>query len=117
MTTTTRTPEQQREYDSKVVLADALNELRANLGTAIRDLREALDTLSNVENSLKEIPDDIDAESIDVSVIVYALALADDEWSEPINVRSIQGDIDEASGNLSEAVGQVDYLEAGDFSE
>lgn len=115
--TTELTTEQQNEHYSKALLAESLNDLRKHTASVIRDLENALEILTNVERSLDEVPDGLDADSIDLAVVAAAVRMADDEGIEHVRVRSVQDDINRARGNLSEAVGQVDYLEAGDFSE
>lgn len=110
------TTEQQNEHESRLLLAESLNDLRKLTASVIRDLENALEIVTNVERSLADIPDELDADSFNSSV-ASAVRAAADEGLEIIRIRSVQDDLNRATSKLSEAVGQVDYLEAGDFSE
>jgi hypothetical protein len=94
-----------------------MNKLRARTASVISDLEGALEILRNIERSLDEVPCDLDAESIDLDVIAAAVRGADDEGVEHIHVRLLQDEVNRIRDGLSEAVGQVEYLESGDFDQ
>lgn len=114
MTTEGRTPEQQNEQDSKLLLVCLLGDLRKQTNLAIDELESALEVLHNVQRSL---PEDTDVDSLGLSAVAKAVESADDEGLESVHIGSAERGIHNAVHYLSEAKREVAYLRAGDFRE